>query len=261
MSAPPVPSFFSGVGAVARLSMLRTMRGRKLRTAMIATLVVVLFPAIIAILDDTAEATDVVRGGIDWGFFRLLVFLLPILFTSGTIGEEVEGRTLHFLSMRPISRAGIALGKYIVSAGSALAVLWAGLIALHLAGYATSPTLLIDELGTTARAGGAASLLVLAYSGVCLFWGALAPGAAGMLSVVWLGFVEWFMALLPGVLRFVSMNHFARELGGLERGGWADWVPDVELWICASVICGVGLLFTLLGVLIVQLSELRFGKA
>lgn len=264
MSAPPAPSFFSGVAAVVRLTMLRTLRGRKLRVAGIAAIVVILFPAVVALLEEDVDATAVVSGGIDWGFFRLLAFLLPVLFTSGVIGEEVEARTLHFLTMRPISRSAIAIGKYVVATASSLAILWAGLVLLHVTGYATSPTLMIDQAPETARAGGAMSLLVMAYSGICLLWGALAPGAGGMLSVVWLGFVEWFLGLFPGVVRFLSLGHFARELGGLERAGWdPEWapVPDVDLWICALVVAGGWLLFTSLGVLTVQLSELRAGKA
>lgn len=261
MSAPPAPSFFAGLAAVVRLAMLRTLRGRKLRVAAAATFVVILFPAVVALLEEDADAADVVSGGIDWGFYRLLVFLLPVLFTSGTIGEEVEARTMHFLTMRPISRSAIALGKYAVATASALAVLWAGLVLLHVIGYATSPTLMIDQAPETARAGGAASLLVMAYSGICLLWGALVPEAGGMISVVWLGFVEWFLALFPGIIRFISLNHWARELGGLERAGWADWVPEVELWICALIVTAGWLLFTGFGVLTVQLSELRAGKA
>jgi hypothetical protein len=262
MTSSPLPSFFGATAAVARLATLRTLRGRKLWVAVMATVVVILFPGVVALLGTSGtEAADVVKGGIDWGFFRLLVFLLPILFTSGAIGEEVEARTLHFLAMRPISRSAIALGKYLVGAVASLAVLWAGLILLHVIGYATSPTEMIDQIPTTARAGGAASLLILAYSGICLLWGALVPEAAGMIAVVWLGFLEWFMALLPGVLRFASLNHFARELGGLERAGWADWVPEVEIATCAGIVVGGWILFTMLGILVVQTSELRFGKA
>ncbi len=261
MSAPPAPSFFAGTAAIARLAVLRTLRGRKLRVAVVATIVVLLFPALVALLEDDADVTGIVSGGIDWGFFRLLSLLLPVLFTSGAIGEEVEGRTLHFLSMRPVSRSSIAVGKYLVAAGAALAVLWAGLILLHVVGYATSPTLMIDNLGQTARAGGAASLLVVAYSGICLFWGALVPEAAGMLSVIWLLFFEAFAGLLPSVLRMVSLSHYARLLGDLEPAGLDLGVPPVELWVCAVVVVSAWLVFTGFGVLIVQLSELRSGKA
>jgi len=270
MSAPPAPSFFGSTGALARLSLLRTLRGRKLRVAAVAVGVVILFPAVVALVKEDAETAEVVRSGIDWGFFRLLVFLLPILFVSGAVSEEVEGRTLHFLAMRPVQRSSIALGKYLVGTLSALGIFWAGLLLLHLVGFAATPTLLIDELGATARAGGAGSLLLVTYCAICLFWGTLVPEAAGLLSVVWLGFIEWFVMLLPGVARFLSMSHFARELGGLERAGMdvvsiggreLVRVPDVEMWICAVVVASEWIVFPGLPLLILPVSQLRFGKA
>ena len=129
MTAPEAPNFFMATAAIARLTFLRIVRGRKLWVAGVAALVVVAFPAIIALSQDEPDrealheaVKGAVEGGVDWGVFRLLVFLLPILFTSGTIGEEVEGRTLHFLAMRPLPRASIALGKYAVGLVAGLAV-------------------------------------------------------------------------------------------------------------------------------------------
>jgi len=268
--APAVPGFGSSTAAMIRLSFLRTLRGRKLRVAAVAAFVVILFPAVVALVSEDAEPATIVSGGIDWGFFRLLVFLLPLLFASGSVGEEVEARTLHFLAMRPMQRASIALGKYVVGTGSALAILWAGLLLLHLVGYATTPTEMIEQFGATARAGGAASFLLVTYCAIALFWGTLVPEAGGMLTIVWLGFIEWFGMLLPGVLRFASMSHFARELGGLERAGWDPVelgtqtlmsVPDVELHWCALVIGIEFLVFLGLALLTMQVAQLRFGKA
>lgn len=270
MSAPPAPSFLYSTRALARLSFLRTLRGRKLRLASIAVGVVVLFPAVVALVKEDGATAEVVRSGIDWGFFRLLVFLLPILFLSGVVSEEVEGRTLHYLAMRPVPRASIALAKYLVGTASALAIFWAGLLLLHFVGFAATPTLLIEELGTSARAGAAGSLLLVTYCAICLFWGTLVPEAAGLLSVVWLGFLEWFVMLLPGVARFLSMSHFARELGGIERAGMdvvtiagreLIRVPDVDLWVCGLVIASEWALFLGLALLTMQVSQLRFGKA
>jgi ABC-type transport system involved in multi-copper enzyme maturation permease subunit len=261
MSPPPVPSFLASTIAVGRLQLLRTLRGRKLRVAIIAAAVVILFPAAIALLKEDADTVDVVTKGIDWGFFRLLVFLLPILFTSGAIGEEVEGRTLHFLAMRPVSRAAIALAKYLVGTAFGVVVLWAALLLLHVIGYATEPSMMVEQIPETARAGGAATLLLMTYSGICLLWGALVPEAAGMLSIVWLGFVEVFVGLMPWVLRFASMAHFARLLGGLEPAGWPTFTPEVDLWVAGVVVACGWLLFTALGILTVQISELRFGRA
>jgi hypothetical protein len=169
-----------------------------------------------------------------------------------------------------VQRSSIALGKYLVGTLSALGIFWAGLILLHVVGFAATPTLMIDELGATARAGGAGSLLLVTYCAICLFWGTLVPEAAGLLSVVWLGFIEWFVMLLPGVVRFGSMSHFARELGGLERAGMdvisiggreLVSVPDVEMWICGVVVASEWVIFLGLALLIMQVSQLRFGKA
>lgn len=265
-STPVAPSFFHSTGSIARLTYLRTLRGRKLRVGLVAAVLVVLFPAVISLVADDVEATDVVTSGIDWGFYRLLVFLLPLMFTAGTVSEETEARTLHFLAMRPLHRASIALGKYLVGVGAALAIMWSALILLHVIGYATDPTAMIDQIGATARAGGGASLLLVTYCAITLFWGTLAPGIGTFISVMWLGFIEWFMVLVPYVFRFVSMNHFARELGGLERAGWdiTDTlfeVPFIELQWCALVIVIEWLVFLGLALLIMQKSQLRFGKA
>lgn len=268
--APAAPGFGSSTLSMIRLTFLRTLRGRKLRVAAVAAFVVILFPAVVALVKHDGEPVTIVSGGIDWGFFRLLVFLLPLLFASGAVGEEVEARTLHFLAMRPVSRASIALGKYVVGTGAALAILWAGVVLLHGIGYAATPSSMIDQLGATMRAGGAASLLLVTYCAIALFWSTLVPEAGGLLTVVWLGFVEWFGMLLPGVLRFASMSHFARELGGLPRAGWDPVelmgqtvvsVPDVELWICAVVVVSEWLVFLGLALLIMQTAQLRFGKA
>lgn len=278
-SAPmAAPNFVHATLSIARLTMLRIVRGRKLWVAGIAAAVVILFPAFVALSRDEADrealheaVTAAVSGGIDWGFFRLLVFLLPILFTSGTVGEEVEGRTLHFLAMRPLPRAAIALGKYLVGTATGLVVLWVALILLHVVSYAATPSLMIDQLGETAQAGGAASMLLVLYSAICLFWGTLVPEAGGMLSIVWLGFVEWFVGLLPGVFRFGSMTHWARELGGIEAAGWGEItigpgdplvsVPVVETWIMVLVPVVEWALFLGFALLIMQTAQLRFGKA
>jgi len=269
-SAPAAPGLGASTASMIRLSVLRTLRGRKLRVAGVAALVVLVFPAVVALFQDDADTVAIVKGGIDWGFFRLLVFLLPLLFCSGAVGEEVEARTMHFLAMRPLPRASIALGKYVVGTLASLAILWAALILLHLIGYAVTPTEMIEQIPATARAGGAASFLLVTYCAIAIFWGTLVPEAGGLLTVIWLGFVEWFMGLLPGVLRFVSMSHWARELGGIERMGWhrvelmgevRAEVPDVALHWAALILACEWLVWLALALLMMHYAQLRFGKS
>ncbi len=196
------------------------------------------------------------------GFFGLLVYLLPFLFTSGAIAEEVEARTFPFLALRPAGRVAIVLGKYLAGAAMSILLLVIGVLVLHVSSFATEPTPMIDELPQTLRAMSALSLLALTYCAICLFWGALVVEAGGFLSVLYLVVMEFALSWLPSFLRLGSMNYLASQLAGLPKGGfYPDWVPDIELWICGVVIAIATGLFLSAAALVVRTSELGFGKA
>ena len=55
MSAPPTPSLFTGIAAVFRLSWKRTLRGRKLRLGVAATLLVVVAAVTARYMLDAAD--------------------------------------------------------------------------------------------------------------------------------------------------------------------------------------------------------------
>ena len=73
---------------------------------------------------------------------------------------------------------GITLGKYLAGTSLALALLLGTGVILHFAGYATEPTAMIDQLGSSMRVLGGLALLTLCYGGICIFWGAVAPETA-----------------------------------------------------------------------------------
>lgn len=262
MSAPAVPDLGTSTLTMLRLSWTRLVRGRKLRLGIAATLLVVFAAVAARYAAEGSAATDVVEAGVRVGFFGLLVYLLPFLFTSGAIAEEVEGRTFPFLALRPAGRIAIVLGKYLAGAGMSVALLASGIIVLHFASFATEPTPMIDELPATLRAIGAISLLALCYSAICLFWGSVVVEAGGILSALHLATIEFGFSWLPSFLRFGSMNYLASQLAGLPKGGFfPEWVPDIETWICGGVITLVTLVFIGLASLVVRVSELGFGKA
>ncbi|MEZ4246945.1 MAG: hypothetical protein R3B99_01690 [Polyangiales bacterium] len=140
MGQPPAPGFAQGVGVIFRMQIRRLVRGRKLRLAMVATSLVV-FSVVAARYASQRDgvgaeraqelAEDAMKNGLGWGFFKLLCFLLPFLFTSGAIAEEVEGRTFAFVSSRPVSRPAIAVG-WAAGAVLSVALLAGSAILLHL---------------------------------------------------------------------------------------------------------------------------------
>lgn len=261
-SPPPVPALGSAIGAVFRLQWKRLIRGKKLRLGAVATVLIVIAVTAARYAVDTTGPADVVKGGTQLGWFRLLVYLLPFLFCSGAIAEDVDGRVFTYLSSRPVSRLAITLGKYLAGVSMAILLLVGGMLLLHLACYVSEPTPLVEEFPNLARRAGAVSLNALAVGAICLFWGALVVEAAGIVATLHLALLEWLFSLLPAFLPFVSMNYHAIMLAGFEGSGPMaplQTVPDT--WVPAVVIPVVTLVFLGFSVLVVSSSEYRSKDA
>lgn len=251
-----------GTLRTGRLHAQRLLRGNRVWAAAIAVALVDIAAIGTHFAKPDMETLEIFQDGIRYGYFSLLVFLVPFLITTGMIAEEVEGRTLTYLLVRPIPRAALALGKFLAGSLASIACLAGGLFVLHLGLFALEPALLVEELPATMRILGSLALLALLYGAVCAFWGALVPEGATVVSTVFLGFFEFFFSGLPGTFRYVSMNHWASDLAGLERGGLLpESVPVTELWVTPLPIAGELVVFVLAMVLVISHGEFRFGRA
>jgi ABC-type transport system involved in multi-copper enzyme maturation permease subunit len=262
---PPVPGLGSAVAAVFRLQWKRLIRGKKLRLGLIAmTLIVIAVTAArYASADTTVEPEVIVARGMQLGWFRLLAYLLPFLFTSGAIAEDVESRTFTYVIARPVGRFAITIGKYAAGTVMAIALLAGGLLVVHLAAFATDATLLVEQFPETFRRIGAVSMMAMAYGAICMFWGALVVEAAGIISTLYLALVEFVFSFLPSFFCLVSMNYHAMELAGFVDDSMLHQQMQIipEPWVAAVVITCVTLFFLFLAALIVSTSEYRSGKA
>ena len=260
--SPPVPALGNAVMAVFRLSWMRQIRGKKLRLALISVALVLVAVVAVRYLVESADPRNVMREAVSWGYFTLLVYLVPFLFTSGSVAEEVEARTFTYLASRPVGRLAITMGKYLAGCGMAIAVLAASILLMHIAVFLTEPTPMIDALPDTLRQIGAITLLALVYGAVCMFWGAVAPEAAGIISVLYLGIVEFAASGAPLQVRLVSMNYHAQHLAGMPKAGlMPDTVPDIPVWASVIVVSAVAMGFLFLAVTVVRASEYRVGTA
>ncbi len=268
---PPAPSLFRGINVIFRMQIRRLVRGRKLRLGVISV-ALVLFAVVAARyaganrdvgVDRAAElAAEAVSSGLKWGFFHLLAFLIPFLFNAQAIGEEVEGRTFSYLSTRPTGRFAITVGKWLAGTALSVALMVGAVFVLHLAAYATEPTALVEEIGSTVRAAGSLGLLTVFYCTLCTFWGAVAPEGSGIISALYLGVIEFLFSFLPGYFRCISMSYLAQQMGGLEKGGlMADSAPDIPIQIGVPVIALMTVIFLGFAALVVQVSEYRFNRA
>lgn len=143
-----------------------------------------------------------------WVVFGLfLAFAMPLFnlaYASGALGVEHEGRTLLWLSTRPMPRGSIFLAKFLGVLPWCLAVSLAGFAAVCFAG---------GELGAVAFR---------------VYWPAVAAGTVGLaalfhligaifrrpavVGLVYVFFFEVLVANLPGSLKRLSLNYYVRSL-------------------------------------------------
>lgn len=258
--AAAAPSPLRALGSVFRFQLARFLAGRKLRLAFLAA-ALVLFIAAISRYALSADGVEALQGAYGWGFFRLLVLLVPFLMTSDLIGEEVEARTFTYLTLRPISRGALLLGKYLAATCLSAAIVIGALLLTHLSCLIADGQALISELMPTVTVAGLSLLLCLAYCAICIFWGALAPEASTMISAIHLVLFELGLSFAPSFLRWGSMSYLAQQIADLPKAGMlAESAPDVSTFVGLIVIVLLSGFLLLFAVLTLRASEYRLGK-
>jgi len=234
--------------ALIALERLRIMRGKSLWLGLTLSVLIAGF----GIAGRHASGQiGALETSYDLGLAHLLAYLLPYLFCSGLIAEEVSGRTLGFLVSRPVSRRQIVLSKWIVGSAASSAVLATAGLLLHVGSYITEPLALLSALPSMLVTMCALSLQASAYAALSLLYGALAPSAASALFAFHLLFLEAALSLAPGPLRLLSMAHHSAELAGLPRHG----VLSESVRTLPSFV-HLGALLTMLTVLMVAATTL-----
>ncbi len=202
-----------------------------------------------------------IETSIDLGLSHLLAYLLPYLFCSGMIAEEVSARTLGFLTSRPVPRAQIVIGKWIVGTAACAAVLLAACLVLHIGGTITQPSELARALPHTLGTWCALVLQTGVYAALGLFYGALAPSAAAALLAFHLLFLEAALSLAPGPLRLLSLAHHSAELADLPRHGiMSESVRMLPGFAHALVLCFVIAALLATAIAIFKRSEYRASE-
>ena len=229
----------SALPALLTLETLRLRRARTLAWAASACAFVVLL-AVAARYGASAPGPQVASTTASWGLVRLRAQLLPFAFAAGARSDELAARTLVYLTVRPLPRPLLVLGKWLVSAALSALLLSASALLVHAVCNLLAPAELAASFVPTLRIALAASLEAALCTAACLAFGAVAPRAAGALAFVYLAGAELLGSLAPGRLRLLSMAHHALELAGLPRGGLLpESVPTFPWFVHLSVLLGV----------------------
>ena len=263
-----------GTGVVFSLQLTRFFRGARLKIALAVLGVVVLGIAAVfhakaaggaaANTGDSASAlaTSLATwtSATEFAVMSLLVFVLPFMFGTGLIAEEVSGRTLPFLFVRPVGRARVLLGKYLGAAALTVPLLFLTTAALYVSCLLPAGEGGGEGAAVMFRTAGAAALLALYYCAVCLFWSTVLPAEANVITAIHFAILEFGLGKAPGFLRYGSANYLGRIVAGFApEAGSGEVLPAWAPYGAAGAIAALTALVLGLALLAGTSREYRMG--
>ena len=177
--------------------------------------------------------------------YGLLVNLSAIFYGTAIISDEVDGKGLTYLQMRPLSKSTILLSKFAAYLAGTVAIVGVSHLILTII-VVTHPKLdknILFHFGMSLRYTAAMALSLLAYGA---FAAALAakfkhPVLWGLLFVMgWEGITA--SELMPMGIKRLSISHYLLTLFPsyrLPRGTISDFLGESppSVWVALLVIC------------------------
>ena len=227
-TTPPEVDFFRSARAVCRLALPMTLWSRRtLLMTMLGIflpLAAALFLAVKAIPDAGIRTPGYIFYSNAFQFVQHYVMLVALFYGTAVVAEEVDGKTLTYLLVRPVPRSAILLGK--------------GMAAWLIGALILAPLLIITFMLFTLGDGllyqGNASSFTVNFptlvSDLALTLGTLAVytalftfiGAFFKRPVLWgiaiaFGWESW-VAFVPGLTRKLTVMHYVQSLSGHATG-------------------------------------------
>lgn len=256
-SSSPSTSSSRHITAMTQLTMLfQTQLAILLRARKtIALLVVQLIPALAAlfyIVFNDIDGLTLFRNIVEHVSFPFLIPLTALFFGGPTIVDEMEGRTLTYLTLRPIQKPIIYLGKLLAAwvVGTLVVVIPTLVLAIVCVASSDDMAGLLMSMGQIL---GAASLGVICYTSIFALLGALFTTSL-ISSVVYFVIFEIVFAVLP-ILELLSVRYYLRtvaEFNVADRLGMLDKLvldkPIVfPIWAAILILLTLSLGTTLVG--------------
>ncbi len=200
----------------------RQIRARKTLTLVAIQLLPVVIAAVFVIWRDV-DGMNLFRNTIEHVYIPLLLPLAALFFGGPTIVNEIEGRTITYLTLRPLSRATLFLAKLASSISVALVATLLPVLALFGVCMIGSGDPLGDSLPMLGAALGAVAVGAITYTAIFAFLGVLFS-ATLLLGIVYFVVVELVFAAIP-IIELLSVKFHLRTIAGFtssDRAGFLD---------------------------------------
>ncbi len=143
---------------------------------------------------------------------HFLIVFVTLFYGTALISDEVEGKTLTYLFVRPITKPAIMIGKYMALMWiSVMLVLPTIVLSYFILYLGSGPTQLMEDMNLLAKDMGIAFLALLAYGSFFALIGAWLkhPILAGLIYAFgWEGIVSY----LPGFTRKLTITHYIQSV-------------------------------------------------
>ena len=201
--------------AVIQFELSRFLTAQRLMLAV----VMILFPPFMSML--LYQTGAIVYGELAAAVLCGMTCLLSLLlWATPNVYSELEGRSWTFVTSRPWGRVAIVVGKYLIAAGWAFGVSFAGLTLILLT---LEQEVFMTEMPRFRLWLYLGTLLFLAsfvYAAVFSLFGVVVQRRAMVISVVWFVLFEIVFAMIPAVIGKFSMTFHLFSL----LLHWVSWI-------------------------------------
>jgi hypothetical protein len=224
MTAPEIPTTAAAVREIVGLSWKRVLRGRTLWIAAIIAAVPVAFGAALRISGPRRGLADELLT-----LQMLVLAVLPPMFIAGSIGEEIEDRTITYLWSRPIPRWAVLVGKLLALAPIAMVLIVASWHIACALGLEAMPS---------PRSHAALAAAAVVVSAIAAGIAVLVP-RYGMALTIGYMLIDFWIGILPASIANFSVLHHVLSISfpSPDRGD----VPTAAIWLAVIAAGWLGL--------------------
>jgi ABC-type transport system involved in multi-copper enzyme maturation permease subunit len=231
------------------------LKAVRTRVFILLSLIPVLLMFIVRIVD-ASGAPDFFSKVMLSLYFQLLIPVLALFFGTTIVNEELDNKTLVYLTTSPVPRKAVILGKYLAAFLLLLLIVGSGFLLSFLAvafnrlGQAAA----WEELGVFL---GASLLALFCYSALFTLAGTFMKKSilSGLFFVFgWESVVQYF----PGVTQKFTIIHWIKSLLPIQadQGGFLIFqLQPSPVFESIAMLLGAGLLFLFLAIFIFQRKE------
>lgn len=200
---------------VYRLFVFLGRRARKTRVFALLALLPMVLAAVVR-MNQLARGASAEEGLAIFSNFLLVFYLqfllivLTLFFGTSVVTEELEGKTLPYLTTRPLSKPGIVLGKFAAYTTIISVLILASLLGAFLI-LAGSRLARASAWLTLLRAAGVMILGVLAYTAFYALLGAVLKRSIFVGLIFGFGW-ESVISYFPGSTQRFSIVHYLKSL-------------------------------------------------